>query len=215
MVSEIFSTITVWYLDHINYATVTLLMAVESSFIPFPSEIVVPPAAYKAAQGTLNIIGVLISSTIGALIGALFNYFFALFVGRKAVYVFADSKVAHFFLINRRSIEKAENYFLKHGCSSTFIGRFIPAIRQLISLPAGIAKMDLKLFLFYTILGSGIWNIILCLLGYFLYSQRSLLERYYNRISMVFILLGIAFVGYLVYNGLKNGEKKEINKKIS
>ena len=209
MITELFSSITSWYLDHINYGTVTLLMGIESSFIPFPSEIVVPPAAYKAAQGALHIGGVFCAATAGALLGALFNYYLALLLGRRVLYLLADTRISHFFLITRQSLEKAEAYFIKHGRSSTFIGRFVPAIRQLISLPAGIAKMDLKQFLLYTALGSGIWNMILCGLGYFLYSQKSLLERYYSRISMFFLLCGIAFVGYMVYNGLKAGNRRD------
>ncbi|MBN1577837.1 MAG: DedA family protein [Chitinispirillaceae bacterium] len=206
MISELFSSVTSWYLDHINYVTVTLLMGIESSFIPFPSEIVVPPAAYKAAQGTLNAGGVFCAATAGALMGAFFNYCFALLLGRRVLYRLANTRISHFFLITRESLEKAEAYFIKHGRSSTFIGRFVPAIRQLISLPAGIARMDLKQFLLYTALGSGIWNLILTALGYFLYSRKELLERYYSRISIFFLLCGVAFVGYMLYNGLKKGK---------
>ena len=203
MIAEIFSSVTSWYLEHINYGTVVLLMSIESSFIPFPSEIVVPPAAYKAAQGTLNVFGVFFAATAGALIGATFNYFFAYFLGRKVLYRLAETRIAHFLLITGNTLEKAESFFIKYGRSSTFIGRLIPAIRQLISLPAGFAKMDFKQFLLFTTLGSGIWNIILILLGYFLYTQKELLAEYYTDISIVFLVCGVFFFGYMIYKGLK------------
>ncbi|MBN1309406.1 MAG: DedA family protein [Chitinispirillaceae bacterium] len=208
MISDLLSSVTSWYLDHINYATVTLLMGIESSFIPFPSEIVVPPAAYKAARGTLNAAGVFGAATAGALAGALFNYYLALLLGRKVLYRLADTRVAHFFLITNESLQKAEAFFRAHGRSSTFIGRLVPAIRQLISLPAGLARMDVRQFLIYTALGSGIWNLILTALGYFLYSQKELLERYYHCISMTFLVCGAVFVGYMLYNALKKGKRK-------
>jgi membrane protein DedA with SNARE-associated domain len=203
MIKELFSSITSWYLEHISYGTIVLLMSIESSFIPFPSEIIVPPAAYKAAQGSLNIVGVYCAATAGALIGAVFNYFFAYFLGRKVLYRLADTRIAHFLLITRHTLEKAENYFLKYGRSSTFIGRLIPAIRQLISLPAGFAKMNFIHFLLFTTLGSGLWNIILILLGYFLYKQKELLEEYYMDISIFFLVCGAVFFWYMIYKGFK------------
>jgi membrane protein DedA with SNARE-associated domain len=199
MISEIFSSVTTWYMAHINYGTITLLMAIESSFIPFPSEIVIPPAAWKAAQGDLNIYLVFLSGTFGALIGALFNYYIALFVGRKIIYKLADTRLANLMLINPSSIEKAEEYFRKHGKISTFIGRLVPAIRQLISIPAGLCKMKMRDFLIYTTLGAMIWNAILAALGYFLYSQKELLDKYYTELSVSFLILGVLVIAYLVY----------------
>lgn len=206
MLTEIFSSVISWYMDHINYGTVTILMSIESSFIPFPSEIIVPPAAWKAAQGSMNVFGVFFSALAGSMIGALFNYYLALSLGRKVLYSLADTRLAHFFLVKRESLEKAEQYFTKYGRSSTFIGRLVPAVRQLISLPAGIAKLDIKRFLLFTFLGSGIWNMILTALGYFLYSKKELLEQYYGRISLIFAICGILFIGYMVFNGLKKGK---------
>ena len=138
-----------WCLDHLNYWTITLLMAIESSFIPFPSEVVVPPAAYKAAGGNsdLNVFLVVIFATIGANIGAIINYYIAYFVGRPLVYKFANSRFGHMCLIDEAKVQNAEHYFDKHGALSTFIGRLIPAVRQLISIPAGLAKMKLSTFL--------------------------------------------------------------------
>lgn len=203
--SEFFTNITSWYLEHINYYTITILMAIESSFIPFPSEIVVPPAAYKAAQGELNIFLVILFSTLGAIIGALFNYYLALWIGRNAVYAFARTRLARMMLIEPKSIEKAEAYFNKYGNISTFIGRLIPAIRQLISIPAGLARMPMKRFLLYTTAGAMLWNIILALLGYFI--PPSLVETYYTEISYGMLILGVLFVFYLIYKGFIQKKK--------
>ena len=204
--SEVFTNITSWYMDHMNYYTITLLMAIESSFIPFPSEIVVPPAAYKAAQGELNLFLVIFFATFGAMIGALFNYYLALWIGRAAIYSFAKTRLARMLLIEPKSIEKAEKYFIKNGNISTLIGRLIPAIRQLISIPAGLARMPMKYFLLYTFIGAAAWNIILALLGY--YAPRDLVELYYKEISYAMIGLGVLFAFYLVYKGFIQKKKE-------
>jgi membrane protein DedA with SNARE-associated domain len=206
--TDFFSVIIDWYMANINYGTITLLMAIESSFIPFPSEIVVPPAAWKAAQGELNLILVFLSSTAGAMIGAIFNYYLALWLGRPVIYRIADTKWAHLLLINRESIEKAEKYFQEHGRSSTFIGRLVPAIRQLISLPAGLAKMNILAFLTFTFIGSSLWNIILTVLGYFLFSQKSVLEKYYHILSYGCLILGVLFVCWLLYKSFAQKKQK-------
>ncbi|MBN2273130.1 MAG: DedA family protein [Bacteroidales bacterium] len=207
---EFFQTITDWYMSHINYGTVTLLMAIESSFIPFPSEIVIPPAAWKAAQGEMNVFLVAFFGTLGTMIGALFNYYISLYLGRKIIYKLADTRLAHLLLINRQGVEKAERYFVRNGNISTFMGRLIPAIRQLISIPAGLAKMDIKKFIFYTLLGSGLWNIILTILGYTLYSQKELLEKYYKEISYGFVILGVLFVVYLIFKAFRKNETVKV-----
>ena len=210
--AEILKRIITWYLAHINYGTVFFLMAVESSFIPFPSEIVIPPAAYLAAQGDLNLFLVILAGTSGALAGALFNYYFAFILGRKIIYQFANTRIANILLINESSILKAENYFNKHGKISTLIGRLIPAIRQLISLPAGLSKMRLGDFIVFTIIGSTIWNIILALLGYFLYTQKDLFQRYYTQISIICLIIGVFFVAYLIFRSFRR-KKSGINYK--
>lgn len=192
-----------WYMQNITYLTIFLLMAVEGSFIPFPSEVVIPPAAWKAAQGDLNIFLVVITGTLGALAGSLINYYLGYYLGRKLVYSFADTRLARIMLITPEKIEQAEKYFVKHGRSSTFIGRLVPGVRQLISIPAGLAKMPMKDFILFTLLGAGIWNIILAAMGYFLYSQQELLHLYYKELSYGMLVLGVLFVGYLVYNGIK------------
>lgn len=181
---------------HINYGTIVLLMAIESSFLPLPSEVVIPPAAWKAAQGELNLMLVIIAGTIGSLIGALFNYYLALFLGRKVIYALADTRLIHAMGIDRKHVEKAEKFFIKYGKSSTFIGRLVPGVRHLISIPAGLAKMNMKDFMFYTVLGAFIWDVILAVLGYFLYSQKEVLERYYQEISYFFVILVVVLLLY-------------------
>jgi len=203
MVFNYFNSVIDWYMGNINYFTITLLMTIESSFIPFPSEVVIPPAAWKAAQGELNVYLVVLCGILGSLLGAIFNYYFALLLGRKLIYSLSETKIAHLMLINRQSVEKSERYFLKYGNLSTFVGRLVPAVRQLISLPAGLAKMNMKAFLFYTTLGSGIWTIILAALGYYLYTQKELLNRYYEEIWWVLVVVGVLFLAYLVVKTMK------------
>ena len=200
-----------WCLDNLNYWTITLLMAIESSFIPFPSEVVIPPAAYKAASGNseLNVYLVVLFATIGANIGALINYYLAYFVGRPIVYKFANSRFGHMCLIDEAKVQHAEAYFEKHGALSTFVGRLIPAVRQLISIPAGLAKMKLSTFLLYTTLGAGIWNAILAAIGYYLQSivpedqLMASVTKYSHELGYMFIGLGVLIVGYLIYKGRK------------
>ncbi len=158
-----------WCLDHLNYWTITLLMTIESSFIPFPSEVVVPPAAYHAASnGEMNVVLIILFATLGAITGALINYFLSLWIGKPLVYRFADSKLGHMLLLSGEKVNKAEDYFNEHGAVSTFVGRLIPAIRQLISIPAGLSKMNLGRFIAFTALGAGIWNTVLAMLGFVL-----------------------------------------------
>ncbi len=198
-----------WYMDNMNYGTITLLMTTESSFIPFPSEVVVPPAAYKASQegSDLNIFLVVIFATIGAIIGALINYYLALWLGRPIVHKFAESKFGKLCLLSSDKVTKAENYFVKHGRSSTFIGRLVPGIRQLISIPAGLAKMPIIHFVLFTTLGAGIWNAILAILGYMAHGQADLINKYSSELSYILLGLGILFVIYLVYSGFIKKKK--------
>lgn len=162
-----------WFVSHANYLFVFVFMTIESSFIPFPSELVVPPAAYLAcvnegAGADMNIYMVVVMATLGALAGAFINYYIALWVGRPIVYKFADSRFGHACLIDRAKVEKAEKYFDDHGAVSTFVGRLIPAVRQLISIPAGISRMNVATFALFTALGALVWNTILAALGYIL-----------------------------------------------
>ena len=200
-------------LDHLNYWTVTLFMAIESSFIPFPSEAVVPPAAWKAAvTGEMNVFLVVVFATVGALIGAFINYYLAVWLGRPIVYKFANSRIGHMCLIDEAKVQNAEKYFDKHGAVSTFIGRLVPAVRQLISIPAGLARMGLGRFVLYTSLGAGVWNAILAALGYYMASIPGLqteeavmnkVKEYSSEIGIAFVLLAVFVVAYLAYKGLK------------
>jgi membrane protein DedA with SNARE-associated domain len=193
---------------NLNYFTVALLMTIESTFIPLPSEVVVPFAAYKAAQGDLNVFLVVIFGTIGALTGSLINYTLSYYLGRPIVYAFAESKVGRLFLLSKEKVQHAENYFLKNGKTSTFIGRLIPGIRHLISIPAGLAKMNLRDFVLYTFVGAGIWNIILAIIGYYLYEVR---EQIFPYLEYILYLLGVAFIIYLVIAIRKSSKKKDIS----
>ena len=206
-------TLIQFCLDHLNYWTVTLFMAIESSFIPFPSEAVVPPAAWKAAvTGEMNVVLVVLFATLGALIGAFINYYLAVWLGRPIVYKFANSRLGHMCLIDEAKVQNAENYFDKHGAISTFVGRLVPAVRQLISIPAGLARMSLGRFVLYTSLGAGVWNAILAALGYYMASIPGLqteeavmnkVKEYSSEIGIVFIVLAVAVVAYLLYKGFK------------
>jgi membrane protein DedA with SNARE-associated domain len=201
---EIFQTVFDWYMANLNYFTIFLLMAIESSFIPFPSEIVVPFAAWKAGEGSLSMAGVLLSSTAGAMTGAIFNYYLSMWLGRPLLYRLADTKWAHALLINREGVEKAEAYFVKHGKASTFIGRLVPAVRQLMSIPAGLSRMKIGPFLLYTFLGAGLWNVILALIGYYAYDKREHILPY---LDWIMYAIGALFVIWLVWKGIKVWKK--------
>lgn len=199
-----------WYSDNMNYTTIALLMTVESSFIPFPSEIVVPPAAYIASQpdSKLNIYLVVLFATIGAVLGALINYFLAVYLGRPIIYKLADSKIGHILLLSKDKIQEAEVYFNKKGKISTFIGRLVPGIRQLISIPAGLARMNIANFLLYTFLGAGIWNAILAFVGYIAHGQQDLINKYSHELSYVFLGLIALFIAYAVIKQVMKKNKK-------
>ena len=205
----IYNQIIDWYNDNLNYGTITLLMAIESSFIPFPSELVVPPAAYKALQpgSGLNIALIVFFATLGALIGAYITYYLAKILGRPIIYKFADSRLGHFLLLDVEKVEKAENYFREHGAISTFVGRLITVIRQLISIPAGLAKMKLAPFTLYTFLGAAIWNCVLALLGYFAHGQKDIIEKYNSELAIALLGFGALFIGYMVWNAVKPKKK--------
>lgn len=196
-----------WCLDHLNYWTITLLMAIESSFIPFPSEVVVPPAAYRAASpdSGLSVPLIILFATLGANIGALINYWLARWLGRPIVYAFANSRFGHLCLIDEAKVQLAEEYFDRHGAVGTFFGRLVPAVRQLISIPAGLARMSLSRFLLFTTLGAGAWNTVLALIGRSLASvvpEDQLMEhvmRYSHELGYAMIAVALAVVAYLVY----------------
>lgn len=199
-----------WFVENANYLFVFLFMVIESSFIPFPSEVVVPPAAYLACtKGDMNVVVVVIVATLGAIVGALVNYYLAIWIGRPVVYKFANSRLGHVCLIDQSSVEKAEKYFYDHGAVSTLIGRLIPAVRQLISIPAGLAKMNIGVFVVFTGLGAMLWNIILAALGYWLGETVPLdslygaVEEYNTYLTYAGAAIGVACVVYIAWTLFK------------
>jgi membrane protein DedA with SNARE-associated domain len=203
---EFFHSLFDWYMSNLNYFTVALLMAIESTFMPLPSEIVIPFAAYKAGQGDLNVFIVVLAGTIGALSGSLINYTLAYYLGRPLVYKFAGSKIGKVFLLSKEKVVHAEEYFIRNGKTSTFIGRLVPGVRHLISIPAGLAKMNLRDFLLFTFVGAGIWNVILAIIGYYLYEIR---DQIFPYIGHILVGVGILFVIYLVVKARM--ERKKLN----
>lgn len=203
-------------LEHLNYWTVAFFMAVESSFIPFPSEAVVPPAAWKATvSGDMNIFLVVLFATLGALIGAFVNYYLALWLGRPIVYKFANSRLGHLCLLDEEKVKYAEAYFDKHGAVSTFVGRLVPAVRQLISIPAGLARMGLGKFVLFTTLGAGAWNIVLAALGYAMAQIPGLtteaevmeaVEKYSKEIGIGIAVVVLLVLAVLIYKGMKKSK---------
>jgi membrane protein DedA with SNARE-associated domain len=183
-------------------------MAIESTFVPLPSELVIPPAAWKASQGDLNIYLIVLFSALGCTIGALINYTLSITLGRKIIYGLAETKIAKLFFINKAKIEHAENYFRENGNTSTFLGRLVPGIRHLISIPAGLAKMDIKKFILFTFVGSALWNTVLAALGYFFGKNQDILMRYFHEASYTALGLGIIFVIYLIYKQRKKKKNK-------
>ncbi len=205
----LFQQIVSWYMVHITYWTVFLLMTIESTIIPFPSELVIPPAAFKAANGDMNIFLVIFFGSMGAVAGSLINYYMAKWLGNKLLMKFVNTRLAHLMMVDQSAIVKTEQYFLKNGKTSTLIGRLIPGIRHLISIPAGLANMKLRDFILYTAIGATAWNVILATLGYFFYSQKQILDKYYKELIFAILVIGAIYVLYLLYKGLKsnNGVK--------
>lgn len=190
-------------LDNLNYYSIFFLMMLESTVIPVPSELVVAPAAYHAAGGNLNVILVIVASTLGADIGATINYVVSYFVGRPVIYRFANSKLGHLCLLNQEKVEKSEKYFDNHGKMATITGRLIPGIRHLISIPAGLAKMHYGHFLLYTTLGAGAWNCILAGLGWYLHAivpEEQLNEKILEYGEYIkFTIIGIVALAIIFY----------------
>lgn len=213
MFTEIFS----FLLDQLSYLNVFLLMTIESTFIPFPSEVVLPPAAYHAhATGEQNVFLLIIVATLGADMGATINYFLAFYLGRPIVYAFANSKWGHRCLLNEEKVRRSEKFFDDHGVVATLTGRLVPVIRQLISIPAGLAKMNFLKFILYTTIGAGLWNCVLAAIGWYLQTivpEDKLMEKVdeYSEHIKVFILAAIAVaVAYYIirkYILKKNGKQ--------
>ena len=206
-------TILSTLLNNLNYPTIFLLMLLESTVVPVPSEFVVTPAAYHAAGGSLNVLLIILFATIGADVGASINYFAALYVGRPVIYRFANSRLGHLCLLNQQKIEKSEKYFDDHGVAATLTGRFVPVIRHLISIPAGLARMNYWKFLLFTTIGAGGWHSVLAALGWYLHAivpeeqLNDKISEYAEYIKIAIIGLLLIAVAYLI---IKHIFKKKI-----
>lgn len=191
-------------LSNLNYGTILFLMLLESTVVPVPSEFVVTPAAYHAASGNLDVFLVILFATIGADLGASVNYVIAYYVGRPVIYRFANSKWGKMCLLNQEKVEKSEKYFDDHGIVATLTGRLIPGIRHLISIPAGLAKMNYWKFLLYTTIGAGVWHSILAALGWYLHAivpedqLNDKITEYAEYIKIVIIGIVVIAIGYFV-----------------
>ena len=203
-----------WYDNNMNYWAVGTLMTVESSFIPFPSEVVIPPAVYVAlderSQSGMTWWLVVVFGTLGAMLGAIINYLLSMWLGRPIIYAFADSKLGHVLQLSREKMERAERYFNDHGNMSTLIGRFIPVIRQLISIPAGLSRMNFGAFCLFTGIGALAWTCVLALLGYMahLAGDISVVEKYSHEISVAIVILVVLVVAFFVVRWLVKKNKK-------
>lgn len=177
-----------------GYLGIFLLMTIESSFVPFPSEIILIPAGYLASKGEMSITMIMISALGGSMSGAYINYYLALLLGRKIL-----SRYGKYFFIKEDALYKMDSYFEKHGHISTFIGRLVPGIRQLISIPAGLSRMNLGIFSLYTALGAGIWAFILVMLGYFIGENQELIESYLKQITITVLVVLILLASWYIY----------------
>ena len=186
-----------------GYLGIYLLMSIESSFIPFPSEIVLVPAGYLASQGEMSIAMIMLVALLGSMTGALINYYLAFFVGRAFLL-----KYGKYFFISEKSLLKMEDFFEKHGAISTFTGRLIPGIRQLISIPAGLSKMKIATFSLFTALGAGIWAMVLTMLGYFIGENEALLKEYLHTITLTTLFFIVIILIVYVVIKRKKSERK-------
>ena len=205
-------------LEQLNYGTITLLMLLESTVIPVPSELVVAPAAYRAAAGDMNVMLVILFATIGADFGASINYFVALYVGRPVIYKFANSKWGKMCLLSQKKVEKSERYFDNHGVMATLTGRLVPGIRHLISIPAGLARMNYWKFLLYTTIGAGAWHSVLAALGWYLHSAigdvsdeelKAIIGQYNHYIIIGIVAIVVIIIAYYIIKGKMKKKEKE------
>ncbi len=203
MLSEIFNNAIEWLVNTVGsmgYFGIFVLMAVESSFIPFPSEVVLIPAGVLVQRGEMSFLLVFLAGVLGSLAGALLNYYLAFYLGRGLVNRLIN-KYGSVFLISEKNLEKSDVYFEKHGEITTFVGRLIPVIRQWISLPAGFSKMNIYKFSFYTCLGAGIWSFILIAMGYLFGENIEVINKNMNVVSLVLVFFGLLIVLiYLIVN---------------
>jgi len=190
-----------------GYAGVFFLMALESTLVPIPSEVIMPPAGYLASQGKLSLVGVVLAGTFGSLAGALTNYYLALKLGRPALLRFIR-RYGKYLLLTEASFKKVEHFWGNHGHISTFVGRLLPGARHVISIPAGLARMALLLFSLYTVLGALIWCGFLALCGYYFGKNEELLKSVLHKGSYGLIIGVLVIIALYVY--FKVGRKKRL-----
>jgi len=188
-----------------GYTGIIIMMALESSFVPFPSEVVMIPAGYLVEKGEMNLWLVLFSGYAGSMVGAFINYFLAISLGRTFLYNYGK-----YFFMKAKTLDKMEAFFQKHGAVSTFTGRLVPGIRQLISIPAGLSKMPLGVFTFYTFLGAAMWSTILVVLGYFLGEEEALIKQYLHQLIFVSLALVVAIGSIYTYLYKKRVKKSQL-----
>jgi len=191
------------FFEKSGYLGIFFLMALESTLVPIPSEVIIPPAAYLAYKGKLSLSGIILSGTLGSLAGSLANYFIALKIGRPAILYFIK-KYGKIFLLTEKAFYKIERFWDNHGHISVFIGRLLPGFRHVISIPAGFAKMNIYLFSFFTTLGAGIWCIFLAFCGYFFGKNEVLLKEYLHKGSYGIIIFCIVLIAFYIKFKLKN-----------
>ncbi|MBP6497596.1 MAG: DedA family protein [Campylobacteraceae bacterium] len=186
----------------LGYVGIFCMMFLESSFFPFPSEVVMIPAGYLASKGEMNLWIAIVMGVLGSVAGALFNYYLAVKLGRRLLL-----KYGHYVFFTNETLEKVEDFFQKHGSFSTLSGRLIPVVRQYVSLPAGLARMNLWLFCLYTAIGAGIWVTILALLGYYFGQNEALLNENLHLVTLGVITLIVVATVIYIWMQAKRGQK--------
>lgn len=199
IITTFISSLIDWYTNSLSYWVLTLLMILENSIVPLPAELIVAPAAYNAATGRLSFPIIILCTTFGSIVGAIINYYLSLFLGRELIYRFVDSRWGKILMLDTEKLKQAEHFFLKRGKTATFIGRLIPVGRQLVSIPAGLARMPILTFILYTAIGSAIWNTLLASIGYFLAAiippeqLGATVNKYSIEISIIFVAICVVY----------------------
>lgn len=193
-------------IGQMGYLGIVLLMALESSFFPFPSEVVIPPAGFLASKGQMNIFLIILSGIFGSILGALVNYYIAYRYGRVLLI-----KYGKYFFISENKFKKIESFFVNHGEISTFVGRLLPGVRQYISFPAGLAKMNIVKFIIYTALGAGIWVVILAYVGYFIGNNLELIRAQLKNITLLIIPFLILIIVLYIFLKKRGKDSEKIN----